>query len=83
MTGKCDETVYPKERWGSLHGSKCNRPVKEGTKCGIHCASAKEKRDSAWKEKYEASRKKELANDIEMAIRLLTDHGFEVKKHEV
>lgn len=77
-TTKCDDRVYPPGRYGSFHSFPCGRPAKEGTKCGIHCESAKKKRRARADEKYEAYRKTVIAIEIDRAVKLLEANGYKV-----
>ena len=76
----CNEIIYPTGLYGSFNGSPCGRPVKEDGKCGIHCRSAKEKRQKKWDEKFEAKQKQRKEREIENAIYLLERNGYTVIK---
>ena len=78
QTTKCDERICPPGRYGSFYTFPCARPAKEGSKCGIHCESAKKKRQAKADEKYEAHKKTVIAIEIDRAVKLLTANGYKV-----
>jgi len=57
-THKCEATVYPKERWGTLHGYQCTRKIWKDGYCKIHHPDSVKVRRKKSMERYEENKKK-------------------------
>ena len=74
----CDTIIYPHGRYGSFRGAPCGRPVKEGSKCGVHCESAVEKRNKKFKLEMDKRAADELTRKTTVSIGFLKGLGYKI-----